>query len=110
MAAIIAAITAFFVMLNDGVTFVKSIFGKSGSADNTEDAATQAVAMSNESGKLSADVSRDTAQKLNVGLENASSQDSADADRVRNAGSVREQQTAVNDAIARANQDPDSHH
>lgn len=107
MATIIAAITAFFVMLNDGVTFVKSIFGKS-SADNSEDAASKAVAMSNQAGKLSADVARDTEKNLNVGLENATAQNSSAADRVRNADSVREQQNAVNDAIARANQNPDS--
>lgn len=108
MAAIIAAITAFFVMCNDGFSFFKSIFGKS-TSDNTEDAATKAVAMSNEAGKLSADVSRDTEKTLNVGLENATSQNSSAVDAVRNADSVRDQQTAVDDAIARANQDTDSH-
>lgn len=107
MGAIVAAITAFFVMLNDGVTFIKSIFGKS-SSDNSEDAATKAVAMSNESGKVAADVARTTDDQLNKELKDASAENAAVVNRVRNAGSVRAQQSAVDDAIARANKDPDS--
>lgn len=106
----IAIIGTIISICNGALTLFKGLFGGKSSADTTEDAATKAVAMSNEAGKLSAQVSRDTNAQLNKELQNAQTDENADVASVRNAGSVRAQQSAVDDAISGANQDADSNH
>ena len=89
------------------VALWNSLFGKKG-ADQTEDAATKAVKMSNEAGKLSAEVTRASDAQLHKDTQNVDDQTAADVDRLRAAGSVRERSQTVADAIARANKDADT--
>jgi hypothetical protein len=85
------------------VEICTKLFGKKA------DPMAQAVAVSNEVGHVSAQVSRDTADALSKDIQNANSQTDVAADAVRNAGSVREQQSAVDAAIDRANSPADPH-
>ncbi|EIV3891952.1 TPA: hypothetical protein MCN14_003843 [Klebsiella pneumoniae] len=57
----------------------------------------------NESSRASAEISRTTSQSIDDETTEAAKQNSADAERVRNAGSVSERTAAINDAIRRAN-------
>lgn len=84
-------------ILSGLVEICTKLFGKK------SDAAAQAVEVSNEVGHVSAQVSRDTADQLSKDVQNANSKTDAAVAAVRNAGSVRDQQSAVDAAIAGAN-------
>lgn len=97
MLAIISTVVSILTGL---VNLLKGAFGKTTPAS---DPTASAVAVENTIGQVSADDSRATTEQLNQDIQNANSaNDTAVAD-VRSASSVREQQTAVDDAIARAN-------
>jgi hypothetical protein len=96
MLSIIATVVS---VLNGLLALFKGIFG----SKQQPDVVTHAVEVSNEVGHVSAQVSRDTSDALNKELKNASAENSDAVDAVRNAGSVRDQQAEVDDAIARAN-------
>jgi DNA polymerase/3'-5' exonuclease PolX len=95
-------------VVNGAWTLVKNLFGMGSKGDNTEDAATQAVKMTNESGKITDTATRQAATSTDKGLQDASNQTAASAAAVAAAGSLHDGSNAVNDAIAGANKDPDS--
>lgn len=70
-----------------------------------KDPGVQAVQATNAASHASAEVARDTSHQLNADLSHVDQETTAAADRLRTAGSLREQRDAVSDAIARANQD-----
>jgi hypothetical protein len=96
MLAILATVIS---ILNGVFALFKNMFG----SKSTPDPVTHAVEVSNEVGHVSAEVSRSTSDELNKEVQHANAENSAAVERVRNAGSVREQQSAIDDAIARAN-------
>lgn len=105
----IASIQAVVTLLNGLWTLFTNLFGgKSKTTDTTQDAASDAVQQSNLAGKIAADATRETEQQN----ETAESRINADIDRTRRnfigAGSVRDQQAAIADAIDRANKDAGS--
>jgi len=87
-------------ILNGLLNLFKSLFG---GGSKQPDPVTHAVEVSNEVGHVTAQVSRDTTDALNKEVQHANNETAAAVDAVRHAGSVREQQSAVDDAIARAN-------
>lgn len=103
----LSTISVLVSIANGLFTLLKSIFGIK---STSPDVVTNAVEVSNKVGHVSAEVSRDTDVQLNKDLANATVQSDAAVDAVRSAGSVRAQQSAVDDAIARANAPAGSDH
>jgi hypothetical protein len=100
MAAIIAMITAIIAMLNGGVTLIKSIFGKSSTGS---DAVATGVAVENKTDEITAQATRSAENAVSQEIQNANVKTDASVAAVRNASSVREQQSAIDDAINGAN-------
>lgn len=101
MWSVLEAIVNIFVGL-------KNLFsGKS--KDNTEDAASKAVAQSNDAGKLAADVSRNTEKANEQDTQNADKQTAVDLDSVHNAYSMRDRQNAVARIVGSPDEDADTH-
>jgi hypothetical protein len=97
MLSIVATVIS---ILNGLFNLCKGLFGKS---SQPVDGTANAVATENKIGATAAQVSRDTAQQVNEDIQNATTDESAGAADVRDADSVRDQQSAINDAIDRAN-------
>jgi len=102
----LSTLATLFSMLNSAWTFFSNLFGGGKKADQTEDAASDAVKMSNAAGRASADVARAAASKTQQELDHADQDAALASGRVRDADSLRDAQSAVADAITRSNQDP----
>lgn len=98
MWSVLDAVVNFFVGLKS------LLFGGKGK-DDSEDAASKAVAQSNDAGKLSADVSRQTESQNQSDTQNVDTQKSMDLADVHNANSMRERQNAVARIVGSPNED-----
>jgi len=104
----LSTLATLFSALNSAWTFFSNLFGKGKKADQTEDAASAAVRMSNAAGRASSDVARAAASQTQKELDHADQDAALASSRVRDADSLRDAQSAVADAIDGANKDPGS--
>jgi len=100
----LSTIAALFSICNGAFTFIKNLLGIK-SAGSEEGAATEAVKVTNEASRASAQVSRDTEHSLQTELSHVDQDTADDLSRLHDAGSLRDEVATLNDAIARANQD-----
>jgi hypothetical protein len=101
MAAIIATIISIFSMLNGAITFFKSIFG--GKSSTGSDAVATGVAVENKTDEVTAQATRSAENAVSKEIQDASLKTDASVAAVRNASSVRDQQSAIDAAINGAN-------
>ncbi|CAM2143868.1 conserved protein of unknown function [Pararobbsia alpina] len=94
-------------VLNGAWTLLGNLFGF---GKKPADENTQAVEVANKAGALSADQARETRAQTEKELSANEAQTTADADAVRNAGSLRDGSDDINQAIARARSHADSDH